>query len=183
MRLASALRQLARWCAVLSFVWATFTFSPFPFRPAAAASLNAPSSGALRNQSDTCALLSEAEITERAGGAVAAGEGFGFESCRWSNDQPPITSLLLIVHPPGSLREQILCGDLRQGGGEGERLGLPEAEVALWRFSNVISLFNSGELETCGPKGYVALTLNAERDEATLKEATLALFGTVVSRV
>ena len=145
--------------------------------------MNAPSSGALRNQSDTCALLSEAEITERAGGAVAAGEGFGFESCRWSNDQPPITSLLLIVHPPGSLREQVLCGDLRQGGGEGERLGVPEAEVALWRFSNVISLFNSGELETCGPKGYVALTFNAERDEATLKEATLALFGTVVSRV
>ena len=77
----------------------------------------------------------------------------------------------------------MLCGDLRQGGGEGERLGVPEAEVALWRFSNVISLFNSGELETCGPKGYVALTFNAERDEATLKEATLALFGTVASRV
>jgi hypothetical protein len=45
-----------------------------------------------------------------------------------------------------------------------------------------MGLFNSAELETCGPAGYISLTLNSERDEATLKAATLALFAGVLAQ-
>jgi hypothetical protein len=133
-------------------------------------------------QATACALLSETEISEIMGTAVPAGVEFaGPEVCRWSNDEPPITSVLLTVRPAGTLREQVLCGDLRQGLGEGEPLdGL--ADVALWRFSNTMGMFNSAELETCGPPGYVSVTLNSEQDEAPLKAATLALFGRVISQ-
>jgi hypothetical protein len=134
-------------------------------------------------QATACVLLSEIEISEIMGNSVPAGVEFaGPEVCRWSNDEPPITSVLLTVRPASSLREQVLCGDLRQGLGEGEPLdGL--TDVALWRFSSSLGLFNSAELETCGPPGYVSLTLNSEQDEATLKAATLALFGRVLSQL
>jgi hypothetical protein len=113
--------------------------------------------------------------------APAGPEFAGPEVCRWSKDEPPITSLLVTVRPAGSLREQVLCGDLGQGSARGN--ASKAWPTSPWRFSNVIGLFNSGELETCGPRGYISLTLNGERDEATLKEATLTLFGKVASRV
>jgi hypothetical protein len=132
-------------------------------------------------QATACALLSETEISEIMGAPVPVGVEFaGPEVCRWSNDEPPITSVLLMVRSAGTIREQVLCGDLRQGLGEGEPLdGL--TDVALWRFSSTLGLFNSAELETCGPPGYVSLTLNSEQDEATLKAATLALFSSSVA--
>jgi hypothetical protein len=43
------------------------------------------------------------------------------------------------------------------------------ADVALWRLESVMSLFNSGELETRGAKWYISLQLNGERDEAALE--------------
>ena len=160
-QLPSVLARVVPSCAVLAFLVMT------------------PSAG--WTQATACALLSETKISETMGAPVPVGVEFaGPEVCRWSNDEPPITTVLLMVRPAGTLREQVLCGDLRQGLGEGEPLdGL--ADVALWRFSSTLGLFNSAELETCGPPGYVSLTLNSEQDEATLKAAALALFGTSVA--
>lgn len=132
---------------------------------------------------NACVLLSDVEIEEAVGNPVLRGEEFaGPEVCRWGTEQPQLVSVLLMVRLPGSLREQILCSDLRQGGGTGERLeGV--AGVALWRFGSVLSLFKSGELETCGAKGYISLSLDGERDEPALKAAALALFRAVEGRV
>jgi hypothetical protein len=151
-----------------------------------AAVISAPTYAAAatdRAQANACGLLSDAEIAQALGSPVPAGAEFaGPEVCRWSNDEPPITTVLLIVRPAGSLREQVLCGDLRQGVGEGEPVeGV--AEVALWHFENVISLFNSGELQTCGAQGYISVTVSMERDEATLKQAALTLFTSVQSQL
>lgn len=133
---------------------------------------------------DPCAVLSQSEVADAVGNPVLPGERQpGPAVCNWDTPERGQITVLLIWQPPGSLREPILCGEMRAGrevGGGGERLeGV--AEVALWRFGTVFGLFNSGELETCGPKGYISLQLNGERDEATIKEAALRILQMVVA--
>ena len=132
---------------------------------------------------DACALLSQAEIAEAVGNPVLAGEEYaGPEVCRWDTEQPEQVSVLLTVRPAGSTREQVLCGDLRSSGGSGEPLsGL--GDVAVWKFESVVSSFNDGEIETCGPKAYVDLSLSGQRDESVLKEAALAIVRKVLDRL
>ena len=108
---------------------------------------------------------------------MLAGQFVGAGSCSWDTEKRGDVSVLLIVHQKGSIREPILCEELRKGGG-GERVeGL---DVATWKVSSTLGLFNSGEFEACGPKGFLSLQLNGERDEATLKKATLALVQLVL---
>jgi hypothetical protein len=110
---------------------------------------------------------------------VLEGEPYaGPEVCQWDTENPDHVSVLLTVRPKGSVREETLCSDLRQSGGEGERLsGL--GDVAVWKFSSG-SLFNSGDLEACGPRGFVSISLNGKADEPKLKEAALVLVGQVM---
>lgn len=101
--------------------------------------------------------------------------------CSWNTENPDDVSVLLIVQRKGSIREPYLCEDLRKSGGSGERVeGL---DVASWKFSSTTGLFNSGEFEACGPKGFLSLQLNGKRDEATLKQATLAIVRQVLQRL
>ena len=88
--------------------------------------------------------------------------------------------MLLIVHRKGETREPYLCDDLRKSGGNERIEGL---EVATWKFSNTVELFNSGEFEACGPKGFLSLQLNGERDEAKIKQATLTIVHHVLQRL
>jgi len=134
---------------------------------------------AAETDGDACAALSRGEIEQAVGNPVLEGEPYaGPEVCQWDTENPEHVSLLLTVRPKGSIREETLCSDLRQSGGEGERLsGL--GEVAVWKFS-AGSLFNSGDLEACGPRGYVSISLNGKADEPKLKEAAVALVGEVM---
>ena len=132
---------------------------------------------------DACALLSQAEIAAIVGNPVNAGEQYaGPEVCRWDTEKPEQVSVLLTVRAAGSVREQVLCPDLRAGKGSGAPLsGL--GDVAYWEFSSALSLFNSGDLEMCGPKGFLSLSLNGQRAEPALKEATLAIARKVLGRL
>ncbi len=80
----------------------------------------------------------------------------------------------------GGDREKVLCSELGKGDGTKQRLDGP-GDVAMWKFSTTMGLFNSGELETCSGKGYVALALNGKRDEAQLKETAVTLARTVLN--
>ncbi len=144
---------------------------------AAATGTPAASSGPV----DACALLSQQDVAAMVGNPVVKGEHFaGSEVCKW-DAEPENTTVLLTVRPSGSLREQYLCPELKKST-EGQRLeGL--ADVAIWKFSNTMGLFNSGDLETCGSKGYISLSLNGKRDEATLKQQTEAIFRSVVKKL
>ena len=73
----------------------------------------------------------------------------------------------------------MLCSELGKRDGTKQRLDGP-GDVAMGKFSNMMGLFNSGELETCSGRGYVGLTLNGKRDEAQLKEAAVTLAQTVL---
>lgn len=42
---------------------------------------------------------------------------------------------------------------------------------------------NSGDLEVCGPNGYLTLTLNGKRDKAALKAAATNLAQKILSRL
>jgi len=130
---------------------------------------------------DACTLLSQAEIAAIVGNPVNAGEQYaGPEVCRWDTEKPEEVSVLLTVRAPGSVREQVLCADLRGDKGSAAPLsGL--GDVAYWQFSSVVSIFNSGDLETCGPKGF--LSLNGQRGEPALKEATLTIARKVLERL
>jgi hypothetical protein len=129
---------------------------------------------------DTCAILSQDQIAGAVGNAVLAGQAAGAGSCSWSTEKRGDVTVLLIVHQKGSIREPILCEDVRKRGGSERVEGL---DVATWKVSSTLGLFNSGEFEACGPKGFLSLQLNAERDEATLKKATLALVQLVLRRI
>ncbi len=128
---------------------------------------------------DACAMLSQSQLSQAVGNPVKAGEPFaGPEVCRWDTDDPDDVSVLLTVRLPGSVREQALCRNLRASGAKAA--GFEDAaDVSTWKFSSM-SLFNSGDLESCGPKGFVSLSLNGKRDEGQLKQATLSILQTVL---
>ena len=130
---------------------------------------------------DACTLLKQEEVSAIAGNPVANGEHFaGSEVCKWNADAPN-TTVLLMVRPAGSIRERALCPDLGKST-EGQRVeGI--ADVAVWKFSNTMGLFNSGELETCGKKGYVSVTLDGKPDEAKLKQAAEAVVRKVLQNL
>ena len=136
---------------------------------------------AAETDGDACAALSQSDIERLVGNPVLEGAPYaGPEVCQWETENPDYVSVLLTVRPKGSVREETLCSDLRQSGGEGERLsGLGEIEVAVWKFSSS-SLFNSGDLEACGPRGFVSISLNGKADEPKLKEAAVVLVGQVM---
>jgi hypothetical protein len=138
---------------------------------------------AAQTNGDACAALSQSDIERLVGNPVLEGEPYaGPEVCQWDTENPDHVSVLLTVRPKGSVREETLCSDLRQSGGEGERLsGLGEIEVAVWKFSSG-SLFNSGDLEACGSRGFVSISLNGKADEPKLKEAAVVLVGQVMGR-
>ena len=148
---------------------------------ASQANASSGSGAAAAGPVDACALLKEEEVSQIVGNAVGKGEHFaGSEVCKW-NAEAPNTTVLLTVRPAGSIRERALCPDLGKSG-EGQRLdGI--ADVAIWKFSNTIGLFNSGDLEACGKKGYVSLSLNGRQDEAKLKEATTAIARKVLQKL
>jgi hypothetical protein len=135
---------------------------------------------AAETTADACAALSQSEIEQAVGNPVLPGEpDAGPEVCKWDTENPDQVSVLLMIRPKGSVREETLCAELRQSGGEGERLtGL--GDVAVWKFSAVGTMFNSGDLEACGPRGFVSISLNGKADESKLKEAAVALVGKVL---
>ncbi len=139
----------------------------------------AEESAASDTSGDACAALSQSEIEKTVGNPVLAGAPFaGPEVCKWETENPDHVNVLLTVRPKGSTREEILCAGLRQSGGQGESLsGL--GDVAFWKFSAVGTMFNSGDLEACGPRGFVSISLNGKADEAKLKQAAVALVGKV----
>lgn len=129
---------------------------------------------------NSCTLLSEAEIAAVVGNTVDKGQVEGnSDVCKWRTEDPSNVDVLLIFREKGSTREQVLCADVRASTSE----HLPAlGEVAVWKFSRE-GLFNSGDLEVCGPKGYLNLTLNGSRDEATLKAATINLAQKILQRL
>jgi hypothetical protein len=138
---------------------------------------------AAETDGDACAALLQNEIERVVGNPVLKGEPYaGPEVCQWDTENPDHVSVLLTIRAKGSIREETLCSDLRQAGGDGERLsGLSGlGEVAVWKFSAVGSMFNSGDLEACGPRGFVSISLNGKADEPKLKEAAVVLVGTVM---
>ncbi len=128
---------------------------------------------------DACAMLSQDQVSGAVGNAVQPGEPFaGPEVCRWDTADPAQVSVLLTVRLPGSIREQALCRGLRDSGGKAP--GFEEiADVSTWKFSSM-SLFNSGDFEGCGPKGFVSLSLSGKRDEGQLKQSTLTILRAVL---
>ena len=131
---------------------------------------------------ETCALLTEADIAEAVGNPVKKGQPFsGSSDCKWDTDTQGDVTVLLIVYRTGSIREQALCPELRK---QGKAAGFENvADGSTWKFESVAGLFNSGEFEACGPKGFISLQLNGKRDEATLRQATTALVGKILSRL
>ena len=147
---------------------------------AAPASTTASTSAAT---SDPCALLSAGEIAQQVKNPVQAGTPqMGSGVCKWDTENPDLVSVLLQAHPRGSMREQVLCPDLRKAAAAADGLdGVGEA--ATWKFSRMGTMFNSGDLEACGPRGFVSLSLNGKQDEAALKAAATALATLVLQRL
>lgn len=139
-----------------------------------------PAEPAEETTADTCAAIPQSEIEQAVGNAVLPGQPYaGPEVCQWDTENPDQVSVLLTIRAKGSIREETLCAGLRQSGGEGEPVsGL--GEVAFWKFSAVGTMFNSGDLEACGPRGFVSISLNGKADEPKLKEAAVALVGKVI---
>ena len=123
---------------------------------------------------DACSFLTEAEIADAVGNPVLDGEhDTGTTSCKWNTKSPDEVSVLLLAYRPGSLHEQAMCPDVRKRAAGAERVdGVGDA--AAWKYGSMAS-FNFGDLEACGPKGFLSLSLNGKRDEAALKKAALAL--------
>ena len=132
---------------------------------------------------DACSLLTAKEIVDVVGNTVAEGKPFaGPEVCTWRTEDPTKVDVLLTVRAAGSIREQTLCADLRKAGSNAQRVD-SLGDVSVWKFSREGPMFNSGDLEVCGPKGYLNLTLQGKRDEPTLKSATTALAQKVLERL
>jgi hypothetical protein len=53
-------------------------------------------------------------------------------------------------------------------------------DAAVWKFSNTMGLFNSGELETCGDKGYIAVSVDGKGDEPKLRTAAESILRKVL---
>jgi len=175
-----------KWSRFRTFLllWAVVTVgcggSTAPQQTSGGATTNTPPAATASGTADTCALLTQNEIAAAVGNPVLKAQSVGAGSCSWDNENPDHVSVLLIVHRVGSIREPYLCADLRKSGGSGERI--EGFDVATWKFSSTIGLFNSGELEACGTKGFLSLQLNGKRDEASLKQATLAIVRQVLQR-
>lgn len=165
-------------CATLAFTAATLSCSSSEAPQTAGGSTAGPASSS--TPANTCAILSQDQIAGAVGNAVLAGQAVGAGSCSWDTEKRGDVSVLLIVHLKGSIREPILCEEVRKGGGGEPVEGL---DVARWKVSSALGLFNSGEFEACGSKGFLSLQVNGERDEATLKKATLALVQLVLRRI
>jgi hypothetical protein len=131
---------------------------------------------------DSCALLTQSEIAEGVGNPVQKGAPFaGPDVCKWEAETLGDVNVLLTVRLPGTIRERVLCPELLKSGKAAgfEDLG----DASTWKFESVAGLFNSGELELCGPKGYLGLTLSGKRDEAALKQGTVAIVRKVSARL
>jgi hypothetical protein len=139
-----------------------------------------PAPAAAVESGSACEALTEDEIAAAVGNPVLAGAPFaGPEVCKWETENPDHVNVLLTVRPKGSIREETLCAGLRESGGEGERLtGI--GDIAVFRFSAVGTMFQSGDLEACGARGFVAISLNGKADEAKLKQAAITLVGKVM---
>jgi hypothetical protein len=133
--------------------------------------------------SNWCGLLTEREVAEAVGNPVRKGfnPDIAAPDCKWEVDIQDDISVLLIVYRPGSIHEQGLCPDIRKSGKASGFEGIGDAST--WEFSNVAGLFNSGLLQSCGPTGYISTQLNGKRDEARLKQATVALMGKILPRL
>ncbi len=164
-------------CATLAFTAAMLGCSSSEAPQTAGGATGGPAS--MSTPADTCAILSQEQIAGAVGNAVLAGQVAGAGSCSWDTEKRGDVSVLLIFHRKGSIREPILCEELRKNGG-GERV--EGFDIATWKVSSTLGLFNSGEFQACGPKGFLSLQLNGERDEATLKKAALALVQLVLRR-
>lgn len=140
-----------------------------------------PPAAASGGTADACAFLTESEIAEAVGNPVLKGQPYaGPEVCKWDTENPDHVSVLLTVRLSGSVRARVLCDELRKTGGEGGRIA-DLGDVAVWKFSNGGS-FSSGDLETCGEEGFLALSLNGKAEEGKLKSATEALARKVRQR-
>jgi hypothetical protein len=129
---------------------------------------------------NSCSLLSETEIADVVGNSVEKGQVEGnSDVCKWRTEDPRNVDVLLIFRDKGSTREQVLCDDVRSSSVE-HLPGLGDA--AIWKFSRS-GLFNSGDLEVCGPKGYLNITLQGQRDETTLKAAAVNLTQKILQRL
>jgi hypothetical protein len=146
----------------------------------AASTESSPRSSSSPGPVATCAILTPDQIASAVGNPVLPGQGAGAGSCSWDTEKSGDVSVLLIVHQKGNIREPILCDELRKGGGSENVEGL---DIAKWKFGSTLGLFNSGEFEGCGSKGFLSLQLNGERDEPTLKKATLAIVQLVLKRL
>lgn len=148
-------------------------------------STSSPGGGAavttLIGTADACKMLTAAEVAEAVGNPIQAGRpSAGPEVCNWDADQGQ-TSAALIVRLKGSIREQVLCPELRREVAANKGLdGI--GEVATWQFSNTLGLFNNTELAVCDAKGFVHVALNGKPDEAKLKDASLALARKAMAR-
>ncbi len=125
---------------------------------------------------DPCALVSQRDVAAAVGNAVEKGQNQGGGTCKWDTPNTEDVSVLLIVHGKGDTSEPYLCGALRKNGGNERMEGL---DVATWKFSTM-GIFNSGDFEGCGPKGYLTLQLSGKRDDAQLKKATFAIAGEIL---
>ena len=131
---------------------------------------------------DACALLTEQQIGDIIGSPVVKGRNeTGPTTCKWDPQNAGEVDVLLITGAPGSDREKYICPGLRKTAtADPEFAGI--GETVTWKFSAVASLFNSGDLELCGRKGYISLSLNGKRDEPALKQAAISLARTIQER-
>ncbi len=139
----------------------------------------AAATAATSNSDDRCALISQSEVAAAVGNAVAKGEQEMGGGCKWAAATTEDVDVLLIAHRKGNTFEPSLCREVRKTAGNEKVEGL---EVANWKFSRIVGPINSGELEGCGPKGYLSLVLNGKRDEAQLKKATLVIADRVLKQ-
>lgn len=149
---------------------ATLSFGCSRSAPGDATSSSEPA-GQTQASLDPCALISQSDLEAAVGNKVSKGSREGAGTCDWDTENPADVSVLLIAHRKGDLREPYLCDDLRKTGGNETVEGL---DVAIWKFSGN-AFFNSGNFDGCGPKGFLSLQVSGKRDEAHLKQATLAL--------
>jgi hypothetical protein len=119
-------------------------------------------------------MFSASEIGGIVGNPVLDGRPYaGPEVCEWDTQSPDQVDVLLTVRLMGGIRAPALCADLGTTTGRDTPL-TGVGERAYWKYARG-SLFSSGDLEACNPKGFVALTLNGKADEARLKQAATTL--------
>jgi hypothetical protein len=141
-----------------------------------------PASSSSPTTSDACAMLTPAEIASAVGNPVQPGAPFaGQEVCKWETEAPGHVDVLLTVRLMGGIRAKPLCDGLPSATDKGARIG-GVGDLAFWKFSSN-PLFNSGDLELCTAKGFVALSLNGKADETRLQSAALALAKQVLQRM